>query len=77
MLQHEPDIKGTNLHEVIRAQIELGKLKSQLPSVSSVRRWLAKANTEYGLALHKMRNPDDFKNRKQVAWGMPGKCDSD
>lgn len=69
MLQHEPDIKATNLYESVRAQVELGKLDCKLPSVSAFRRWLLKAEIEYSLVLHKLRNPDDFKNRKQVAWG--------
>lgn len=69
MVWHRPDIQATNLYEVVRAQVELGKLEGPVPSKSAVRRWLVKLNKEYDLALSQRRNPDDFKNRRQVAWG--------
>lgn len=66
---HQPDIQAVNLREVIRGQIDLGKLNSKLPSESAVRRWLAEFRREFELVLNQLANPDDFKNRRQVAWG--------
>ncbi|EGU44694.1 integrase catalytic region [Vibrio ichthyoenteri ATCC 700023] len=69
LVWHKPDIQATNLHEALRGQIGLGKIDTELPSLSSVRRWLETFKREFKLALHQMASPDDFKNRKQVAWG--------
>jgi len=69
MFYNEPDIQATNLYEATKSQIDLNKLTCKLPSISAFRRWLLKAEIQYSLAIHKIRNPDDFKNRKQVAWG--------
>ncbi|MGF1727178.1 transposase [Photobacterium nomapromontoriensis] len=69
MLWHQPDIQATNLQEAIRAQIELDKIDASLPSISAVRRWLQSFHKEFELVLNQLSNPDDFKNRRQVAWG--------
>lgn len=69
LLWHQPDMQAVNLREAIRGQIELGKLAGRVPSESAVRRWLAAFRREFELVLAQLRNPDDFKNRRQVAWG--------
>ncbi|OZS45297.1 DDE-type integrase/transposase/recombinase [Photobacterium sanguinicancri] len=69
MMWHQPDIQATNLQEAIRAQIELDKISGAVPSLSAVRRWLQSFRKEFELVLNQLSNPDDFKNRRQVAWG--------
>lgn len=69
MLHHQPDIKATNLQKVIRSQGELKGKDWKVPSVSAVQRWLTSFEKANPLLMHQLRDPDGFKNRRQVAWG--------
>lgn len=69
VLWHQPDIQATNLREIIKAQVILNNINADLPSLSAVRRWIKAFQEKNELVLHQLRNPDDFKNKRQVAWG--------
>ena len=69
LLFHEPAIGGQNLSLALQAHTELNNLGWDVPDVSAVRRWLYAFKKENPLLIEQLNNPDDFKNRRQVAWG--------
>ena len=69
IMYHEPEIAASHLRELLIAHSELGELNWDVPSVGKTRVWITKFKQEHPLLVAKLNNPDDFKNRYQVAFG--------
>ena len=70
LLFHEPAIGAANLFSALDAHSTLHDLEWNMPDVSNIRKWLKKYKAENPLLIEQLNNPDDFKNRRQVAWGQ-------
>ncbi|WP_417345755.1 DDE-type integrase/transposase/recombinase [Ferrimonas sp.] len=72
VLYHQPDITPRLLFQLIASKSQVEGLEWDLPSESACRRWLTAFAQANPLLMHQLRAPDDFKNKRQVAWGRMG-----
>ncbi|ELR65880.1 hypothetical protein C942_00967 [Photobacterium marinum] len=69
VMYHDPDIKATNLLKAITGQNHVGGNDWNIPSKSSVRRWMTEFALQNPLAMAHRKNPERFKGSNKVSWG--------